>query len=335
MTIYQPDFSIQRNTTPVSKQADTVTAAQELGPAVVTVVTTREGEVRNWRGGPRQGVGSGVIFDQAGYILTNAHVAGDSSKIEVIFAKGSRKVPAELIGLDHESDVAVLKVGGSLPAVAALGDSNKLLPGQPVIAIGSALGSYRNSVTAGVVSALSRRLGGISAPLIQTDAAINQGNSGGPLADLYGQVIGINTAVVRGSGYGLAEGLGFAIPINTAIAIATQLIREGRVSYPYLGIQYQELTPDLAAYYSLQVQNGAFIQEVTADGPAGLAGLQKGDVVVSLGSQEVEEDNPLINLLTNYRVGDEIALTVVRGEQRLTLGLKLGQRPPQPQPPQR
>ncbi|PZR98219.1 MAG: 2-alkenal reductase, partial [Candidatus Chloroheliales bacterium] len=236
------------------RQVDAVSAVQKLGPAVVTVISSRNG-----RGG---GVGSGVIIDEAGYILTNAHVVSRQEKLDVIFASGSRRMAATLIGTDRYSDVAVIKIDAVVPAVATLGDSNKLLPGQPVIAIGSTLGSYRNTVTAGVVSAVNRRFEGLNAPLVQTDAAINQGNSGGPLANLYGEVIGINTLVVRGGWGGAVEGLGFAVPINTAIALANQMIKNGFVAYPYLGIQYQELTPELAAYYNLKVQSGALIQEV-------------------------------------------------------------------------
>jgi serine protease Do len=299
---------------------DAVSAVQKLGPAVVTVVSSRNG-----RGG---GVGSGVIIDDQGHILTNAHVVSRQERLDVIFASGSRRLSAKLIGTDRYSDVAVIKVDAPVPAVADLGDSNKLLPGQPVIAIGSTLGSYRNTVTAGVVSAVNRRFEGINAPLVQTDAAINQGNSGGPLANLYGEVIGINTLVVRGGGWGGGiEGVGFAVPINIANALARQMIKQGFVAYPYLGIQYQELTPELAAYYDLKTQSGALIQELVADSPAAKAGVENGDIVVSLGEEAIHEDNPLSIALTRYGVGDTVELKVVRGVEKLTIAVKLGARP--------
>ncbi len=301
------------------RQVDAVSAVQKLGPAVVTVISSRNG-----RGG---GVGSGVIIDEAGYILTNAHVVSRQEKLDVIFASGSRRMAATLIGTDRYSDVAVIKIDAVVPAVATLGDSNKLLPGQPVIAIGSTLGSYRNTVTAGVVSAVNRRFEGLNAPLVQTDAAINQGNSGGPLANLYGEVIGINTLVVRGGWGGAVEGLGFAVPINTAIALANQMIKNGFVAYPYLGIQYQELTPELAAYYNLKVQSGALIQEVGEGSPAALGGVENGDVVLALGEEAIHEDNPLAIALTRYSVGDTLELKIVRGVEKLTIAVKLGARP--------
>ena len=302
------------------RQVDAVSAVQKLGPAVVTVLSSRNG-----RGG---GVGSGVIIDEAGHILTNAHVVSRQEKLDVIFASGSRRLSATLVGSDRYCDVAVIKVDGAMPAVADLGDSNKLLPGQPVIAIGSTLGNYRNTVTAGVVSAVNRRFEGINAPLIQTDAAINQGNSGGPLANLYGEVVGINTLVVRGGGWGGAiEGLGFAVPINTAKALANQMIKNGFVAYPYLGIQYEELNPELAAYYNLKTQSGALIQEVVEGSPAAKAGVENGDVVVALGEEAIHEDNPLAIALTRYGVGDTIELKVVRGVEKLTIRVTLGARP--------
>ncbi len=302
------------------RQVDAVSAVQKLGPAVVTVLSSRNG-----RGG---GVGSGVIIDEAGHILTNAHVVSRQEKLDIIFASGSRRMSATLVGSDRYCDVAVIKVDGQVPAVADLGGSNKLLPGQPVIAIGSTLGNYRNTVTAGVVSAVNRRFEGINAPLIQTDAAINQGNSGGPLANLYGEVVGINTLVVRGGGWGGAiEGLGFAVPINTAKALANQMIKNGFVAYPYLGIQYEELNPELAAYYNLKTQSGALIQEVVEGSPAAKAGLDKGDVVVALGEEAIHEDNPLAIALTRYGVGDTIELKIVRGVEKLTIHVTLGARP--------
>ena len=206
-------------------------------------------------------MGSGVIIDDRGYLVTNNHVISEGRNYQVIFQDGT-KVTARLVGRDDYSDLAVLQIDGPLPAVASLGDSAQLGRACPVIAIGSPLGDFRNTVTMGVVSATGRKLDD-SAPglmdLIQTDAAINHGNSGGPLVDAAGQVVGINTAVVRGSSSGassmlggggdVAEGLGFAIPSNTVRNVVADLIQNGSVSHPYLGVGFQSVTPRVAAYY--------------------------------------------------------------------------------------
>jgi S1-C subfamily serine protease len=211
---------------------DATSAVSKAGPAVVTIVNTQS--VTTGRGRfPVQatGIGSGVIVDSRGYIVTNYHVVEGQQSLEVIFSDGS-KASARLVGSNAAADIAVVKVDIAVPAVAEFGNSDTLEPGQPVVAIGSALGDFRNTVTAGVVSALHRNLDDTVqtdlGDLIQTDAAINEGNSGGPLIDLNGQVVGINVAVVRSTGYqgSTAEGLGFAIPANTARQIAQNLISQ-------------------------------------------------------------------------------------------------------------
>ncbi len=211
---------------------DATSAVQKAGPAVVTIVNTQS--VMTGRGRfPVQatGIGSGIIVDNRGYIITNYHVIEGQQSLEVIFSDGT-KAPARLVGGDSAADIAVVKVDVAVPAVAEFGNSDALEAGQPVVAIGSALGDFRNTVTAGVVSALHRNLDESTqstlGDLIQTDAAINEGNSGGPLIDMSGKVIGINVAVVRSTGYqgSTAEGLGFAIPANTAQQIADNLIAQ-------------------------------------------------------------------------------------------------------------
>ena len=211
---------------------DATSAVDRVGPAVVTIVNTQS--VMGGRGRfPVQatGIGSGVIVDSRGYIVTNYHVIEGQQSLQVIFSDGT-EATARLVGGDPEHDIAVVKVDTAVPAVAEFGDSGALEPGQAVVAIGSALGDFRNTVTAGVVSAVHRDLDETLqtnlSDLIQTDAAINEGNSGGPLIDLNGQVIGINVAVVRSTGYqgDTAEGLGFAIPANTARQIAAGLIAQ-------------------------------------------------------------------------------------------------------------
>jgi 2-alkenal reductase len=211
---------------------DATSAVQKAGPAVVTIVNTQS--VMTGRGRfPVQatGIGSGIIVNNRGYIITNYHVIEGQQSLEVIFSDGT-KAPARLVGGDSAADIAVVKVDVAVPAVAEFGNSDALEAGQPVVAIGSALGDFRNTVTAGVVSALHRNLDETTqstlGDLIQTDAAINEGNSGGPLIDMSGKVIGINVAVVRSTGYqgSTAEGLGFAIPANTAQQIAGGLIAQ-------------------------------------------------------------------------------------------------------------
>jgi 2-alkenal reductase len=217
---------------------DATAAVRQTEPAVVTIVNTQN-VVSRRRGvqGQATSSGSGVVIDKQGYIVTNNHVVENQTSLEVIFADGT-SAPAQLVGTDPASDLAVVKVDVAVPAVAEFGDSDALEPGQPVLAIGSPLGDFRNTVTQGVVSALHRDLQDSTSAglqdLVQTDAAINEGNSGGPLIDLSGHVVAINVAVVRSTGTvgDVAEGLGFAIPSNTVKAVANRLIAGGSVSQP-------------------------------------------------------------------------------------------------------
>jgi len=253
---------------------DARTAVRATGPAVVTVINQMETTGGFGPGGGATASGSGVIIDRRGYIVTNNHVVENQSSLEVLFSDGT-KLSATLVGTDPYSDIAVVKVEGDVPAVAEFGDSDLLEPGQPVVAIGSALGNFENTVTAGIVSALHRDLDDFASStslqnLIQTDAAINHGNSGGPLLDITGKVIGINVAVVRNADMSgdVAEGLGFAIPSNTAKEISDQIINKGAVERPYIGISYQLLNPQLAAAYNLSRDSGLYITDVSPGSPA-------------------------------------------------------------------
>lgn len=301
--------------------------AKAVGPAVVTVVNTQG---RDIFGRVAEARGSGVIVDQEGHILTNAHVVAGQRGLEVIFADG-RKVTAKMVGSDDSADVAVIQVEGSVPAVAVLGDSSQLEVGERVVAIGSALGDFRNTVTAGVISGLNRQLGDETSPVeagegyIQTDAAINHGNSGGPLIDLDGRVIGINTAIIRSGGGDIAEGLGFAIPINTAKAVMAEILAHGSVRRPYLGITYQPISPQIAAYYNLPVQEGLLILSVVSGSPAARAGLRRGDIVVSMDGTTITASRPLANIMLKYKPGDKVTLTILRDNRQLQVQVTLGE----------
>lgn len=315
-----------------SAHSDAVVAAvQKVGPAVVTViVTTRQG----------RGSGSGVVISEQGHIVTNNHVVENATGLRVLFADGTLQ-EARLIGTDPLNDIAVIRVQGAVPGVASIGDSTKLQPGETVLAIGSPLGNFRNTVTAGVVSALNRSLPGTGLEgLIQTDAAINSGNSGGPLINLAGEVVGINTLVVRGDsggfGFGAApvEGLGFAVPSAIFRNVADQLITTGRVRFPFLGITYITVDGQVAAEFNLPVQNGAYIRSSRAGEPAvqpgsaaARAGLREGDIIVAVNDVRLDYNTSLRQLLLRYKPGDTITLTVFRDGRERNIQVTLGERP--------
>jgi 2-alkenal reductase len=332
----QPQTQSQGTTLVVNTtQIDTTItqAVQKVGPSVVTVVGTLPGQM-TFRGMSPSGTvsGSGVFISSQGYILTNNHViAGTQGDLTIVLADGSQET-AKIVGADQYSDIAVLKTTGKVPAVATLGNSDVLNPGETVIAIGSPLGDFKNTVTVGVVSATGRSIdsgNGYSIDnLIQTDAAINQGNSGGPLVNLAGQVIAINTLIVRSSGSGtVAEGLGFAIPINTASTIAQQLIQNGSITRPYLGISFQAVSPDIANAYNLPVQWGAYVTDVAASSPASQAGLQQGDIITSIGGVALDGTHDYVNVLYNYKPGDQVVLVYDRNGKNLQVQVTLGTAP--------
>ena len=332
-----------------SDDSAVVAAVKTVAPAVVTVVNTLQAnalpndsqvnpfpfQIPQQPNQPQQPTqpqrasGSGVIISQDGYIVTNNHVVDNEKSLAVIFADGSRH-DATLIGTDPVMDLAVIKVKDAVPAVATLGDSGILQPGETVIAIGSPLGDLKNSVTVGVVSALNRSVGA-DAPegLIQTDAAINHGNSGGPLVNLHGQVIGINTLVVRGNSPtgDQAEGLGFSIPSNAVKQVSDQLVKNGKVVYPYLGITYGMIDADIAAQENLPVQNGALVGKVQAGGPAATAGLHDGDIITAVQGTKLGSETSLRQALLQYKPGDTVRLDVLRDGKSLTINVTLATRP--------
>jgi 2-alkenal reductase len=304
---------------------------EKVGPAVVTVIGAVPGQVTFFGRTPDgQSSGSGVIISSDGYIVTNNHVVESASDLSVILSDGTQ-LPARLISTDIYADLAVLKADGEMPAVATIGNSDNLKSGETVIAIGSPLGEFRNTVTVGVISATGRSLdtgnGYFMEDLLQTDAAINQGNSGGPLVNLNGEVIGINTLVVRGgSGSStVAEGLGFAIPSNTMRLIAERIITQGYFARPYLGVNYQSITPSIARRYDLPAQWGAYVTAIDSTGPAARAGLQRGDIIVSIGEQNIDEAHSYINTLFAYQPGDRVTIKALRNGQEMAFDVTLGE----------
>ena len=316
----------------VAVESAVTSAVEKVGPAVVTVVATIQNTFNPF-GISQSGTssGSGIILSADGEILTNNHVIDGGSNFYIVLANGE-KLDATLVGADAYTDLAVLKAKGAMPAVAELGSSDSLNPGETVIAIGSPLGEFTNTVTVGVVSALNRSLdtgnGYLMEGLIQTDAAINSGNSGGPLVNLAGQVIGINTMIIRTTNSGsVAEGLGFAIPSSTARVVSAQLISKGQINRPYLGIQGQSIDPQIASRYNLPVQWGMYIFTVYGNSPAQSAGLREGDIITHFDQTALDETHPYLNVLFNYQPGDIVTLTVARGNQTVKVQVKLEESP--------
>jgi len=305
-------------------------SVQKVGPAVVTVVGTIPGQ-QTFFGitGDQTVSGSGVFITDQGYILTNNHVVQGTKQVTIVLSDGTEE-QATIVGTDPYSDIAVLKTDGKVPAVATLGNSDMLDPGESVIAIGSPLGNFKNTVTVGVVSATGRSIdtgnGYQIEDLIQTDAAINHGNSGGPLVDLAGEVIGINTLIVRNTNSGdVAEGLGFAIPVNTAQVIAQQIIQKGYFARPYLGISFQPINPDIALRYNLPAQWGVYVTRISSGSPASQAGLQEGDIITKIGDVTLDETHSYVNTLFTFKPGDQITLDVVRGTDNVQVKVTLGE----------
>ena len=294
-----------------------VTAAvARVRPSVVHIRVERRGR----RGQAREGAGSGFIITPDGYLITNSHVAGGASALQATLPDG-RTVDGELVGDDPDSDLAVVKIGADGLSYGRLGDSTRVRVGQVAIAIGSPYG-FQHTVTAGIVSALGRSMRGATGRLldniIQTDAALNPGNSGGPLVDSAGAVIGVNTAVILP-----AQGICFAIASNTAERVAIALIREGRVRRAYLGISAQDLPllRRVVRHFDLPRESGARVEAVTRDSPAALAGIRAGDIIVALDDTAIAGVDDLQRVLTGGRIGDAVKVSVLRRDQRLELPL--------------
>lgn len=297
-----------------------IDAVERIGPAVVSVGMARRAPERLARRGLPElhGSGSGFVIAPDGFVLTNSHVVNSADRIEVRFADGTVS-SATLAGDDPHSDLAVLRIPGSRLPSASLADSSALRVGQLVIAIGNPLG-FQTTVTAGVVSALGRTLrsqsGRLIEGIIQTDAALNPGNSGGPLVDFRGDVIGVNTAIIEGS-----QGICFAISSNTAKQVAAQLINFGTVRRAYLGVilQMAKIPRHLAARYGLKQEGAALVTEVDSEGAARKGGMQTGDVIVKVGDRAVFSPDDVQVVLGQHRIGDPLIIGVLRGDERLEI----------------
>lgn len=287
-----------------------IRASDLVGPAVVSLQVVA--------GHP--GSGSGFLFTPDGYVLTNSHVVHGATEIQVTLADG-RQLSAEAVGDDPETDLAVIRIFAPQLTHAQLGQTDSLRVGQLVIAIGNPYG-FQATVTAGVVSALGRSLratsGRIIDNVIQTDAALNPGNSGGPLVNAQGEVVGVNTAIIAG-----AQGICFAIPVSTAIYVASRLIRDGRIRRGYLGIGAQNvpLLRRLARFYHLPNEKGLLVIAVEPQSPAAQAGLREGDIVVAYDNLPVREVDDLHKILVDERIGVRATLTVIRGQDKLDLAV--------------
>jgi len=292
-----------------------VRAAEKISPSVVKI-GVKQAASRNGRQGEREGGGSGFIFAPDGLILTNSHVVHDSTKIEVSLADG-RRFPADVTGDDPATDLAVIHVHAPALVAAGLGDSQKLRVGQLAIAVGNPYG-FQYTVTAGVVSALGRSLRSYSGRMIddviQTDASLNPGNSGGPLVNSEGQVIGVNTATIMG-----AQGLCFAIGINTAKFVVSRLLRDGKIRRSYIGVEAQTvpLHRRLIRFYDLHQDSGVVVMSVTEGGPARKAGVRNLDMIIALDGKPVAGVDDLHRLLTDARVGVSSTLTILRNTDKL------------------
>ena len=314
--------------------------ASKVTPAVVSIVSSSTGNSNSFWGKyyGTQSAGTGMIVTKDGYVITNKHVIDGASSIQIVTDAGDTYKNVVIVAQDPLNDVAYLKINdadGELPTVN-LGDSKTIAVGQPVLAIGNALGAYQNSVTQGIISGIGRSISagdenGANVEslndMLQTDAAINPGNSGGPLVNAAGDVIGINTAVSTD-----ANGLGFAIPISAAKGMLKSIIETGSAKRAYLGLSYSTVTPEIAKSNNLPVQYGAYVgnsdgsygSAVISGGPADKAGIKDGDILTKIGDVEIGKAGSVATLIGEYKVGDTIKVTLVRNGEEKTVTVTLG-----------
>lgn len=327
----------------VSSEAEVIsTIAEDMGKSVVSINVTSLTQAQDLFGFQRQyeqqGAGTGVIISLDGVIVTNKHVVpAGTSEVEVTLSDGT-VLDADVIARDSRNDIAFIKIKDKKDkelTPAKLGDSSTLKVGEKVVAIGNALGEFQNTVTSGIVSGYGREItagdGGESEDLtnlIQTDAAINQGNSGGPLVNLSGEVIGINTAITSSS---TGQSLGFAIPVNDIKSQITSVLEKGKIERPYLGVRYRSINERYAFVYNLPVQKGAYLppaetgdpDTVIKDSPADKAGLQEKDIITKIDGKEIDEKNDLVTILSSKKIGDKVTLTFLRDGKEKTVDIVL------------
>jgi len=342
LTIQQAAAPAGRTFAPVESFAP---AAQKVIPSVVNVFTQQKisspanpalqdpifryffGDRLDTRPREVSNLGSGVVVSPNGYILTNQHVVEAADEIQVALADG-KTVPAHVVGSDPETDLAVLKINASeLPAIT-FAEPDSLKVGDWVLAVGNPFG-VGQTVTAGIVSALGRTHLGINTfeNFIQTDAAINPGNSGGALVDASGNLVGINSAIYSRTGG--SQGIGFAIPVSIARKVMEQIIKSGSVTRGWVGIEVQDLSPELAESYNSKSAEGALIAGVLKGGPADVGGVHPGDILLAVNGHAVTDSASLLNLIAALKPGDEARLTVARKQQSLNLNIQVGRRPAQ------
>ncbi len=311
--------------------------ASRVTPAVVSITTETRTIGYYGQSSTSSAAGTGMIVTSDGYVITNKHVVDGASSINVVLDDGTRYTEVKLVGVDPSNDVAYLKISGveDLPTVT-LGNSKTITVGQQVIAIGNALGQFQNTVTEGIVSGTGRTIvagdGSSSnnyyetlSDMIQTDASINAGNSGGPLVNAAGEVIGINTAVSNS-----ANGLGFAIPISSVKGMLKSIIENGKAERAFLGVSYTNVTADTAKDYNLSVKYGAYVtgeNSVIKDSPAEKAGIKSGDVIVAVNGVKVGQTGTLSSLISEYTVGDKVEITIVRDNKEINLKVTLSSYP--------
>jgi S1-C subfamily serine protease len=297
-----------------------------VAPAVVSVDVRKRGGNQGRRSPAQAGTGSGFVFAADGLVLTNSHVVEDSTEIDVMLPDG-REHRADLVGQDPDTDVAVLKITASELTAVSFGRSQALRPGQLVIAIGNPYG-FQHTVSAGVVSALGRTLrarsGRLIDQVIQTDAALNPGNSGGPLVNSAGQVVGVNTAIIAGG-----QGLSFAVPISTVVAVLPALLRDGRVRRGYLGVAGQDvpLLRRVTRFHRLSQATGVLVISLEQDGPARVAGVREGDIIVSFDAAPISSLDDLHRTLSEDRIGTFVTMGLLRDLQRLDVSIRIRDRP--------
>lgn len=306
----------------IDENSAVIDVAKKVSPSVVTIVS--KSNVFDFFGdlNQKKGTGTGFVLTADGLILTNKHVVSDANANYTVIASDGKDYKAKILTTDPSYDLAIIKIDAKNLKVVELGDSDELEVGQRVVAIGSALGEFENTVTSGVISAKNRPItagdgsgsgGDVLEGLLQTDAAINPGNSGGPLLNVRGQVVGINTAVAN------AENIGFAIPVNIAKPAIDSTLKTGKISRPMIGIRYISITKDIAALNDLPVDKGAWLYTgssaspaVVPGGPAAKAGLKEGDIITRLGDQEIDKNHGLSSLIQKYSAGEGVELTFLR-----------------------